>query len=252
MSQPQFSVVPNARVPHTIVLADDDFLVVAKPAGVVTQPGVKHDRNTVLNGLFATHGKQLQNLGKARDFGLIHRLDAPTSGALVVGLSRDGYDHIRGQFVARTVEKTYLTLVHGSVQPSKGIIEVGIREQRVRGRKRAIVGDHPRAREARTRFETLSRGRGVTLLACQPHTGRLHQIRAHLAHRKSPVIGDREYGPRAPLDTQLGRKFIWLHAAELRFQHPRTGNRVTVRVPLPDRLAAFLEELGITCPKKWR
>jgi len=252
MSQPQFSVVPNSRVPHTIVLADDDFLVVAKPAGVVTQPGVNHDRNALLNGLFASHGKRLQNLGKVRDYGLIHRLDALTSGAVLVGLSREGYDHIRAQFVARTVEKTYLALIHGSTQSPKGVIDAGIREQRVRGRKRAIVGDHPRAKSAQTRFDTLARGRAVSLLACQPHTGRLHQIRAHLAHRKCPVIGDREYGPRGALDQKLGRKHIWLHAAEIRFQHPRTGKRVTVRVPLPAPLAAFLEEVGVKCPKKWR
>jgi len=252
MSQPQFSVEPNPRVPHTIVLADDDFLVVAKPAGVVTQPGIKHRRDTLLNGLFATHGKKLQNLGKARDYGLIHRLDAPTSGALVVGLSRDGYDHIRAQFAARTVEKTYLTLLHGQLQPPKGVIVAPIREQRVRGRKRAIVGDHPRAQAARTRYQAVARGRGVTLVACQPHTGRLHQIRAHLAHRKAPVIGDREYGPRTDLDQELGRKYIWLHAAELRFQHPRTGARVIVRVPLPAPLFDFLSAVGVSCPKKWR
>ena len=114
MNQPQFSVSPNPDVPFEVVREDRHFLVVYKPAGVVTQPGIKHEHDALLNGLFDRYGKKLQNLGKARDYGLLHRLDRPTSGLLLIGLTPEGYDGLRLQFGDREIEKTYLALTHGA------------------------------------------------------------------------------------------------------------------------------------------
>ncbi|MCA9539301.1 MAG: RluA family pseudouridine synthase [Myxococcales bacterium] len=248
----QLSVDPNPNLPVPVAHADEDFIVLAKPAGLVTQPGVGHTRDTVLNAAFALHGPRLQNLGKARDFGLLHRLDRPTSGLVVVALTPEAYDNLRAQFAERRVEKTYLALVHGAPKPPSGIERTPLREARVRGRKRAVLGEGRGAQPAVTRFHTLVSARGVALLVCEPQTGRLHQIRAHLAHRGHPVIGDHEYGPPHPLDRALGRDRLWLHAAGLRFAHPRTGRRIEVIAPIPAELKEFLVQMGIAPPRAWR
>lgn len=251
----QLSVEPNPAVPLRVVVEDPHFLVVDKPAGVVTQPGIGHALDTVLNGLFASHGLALQNLGKVRDFGLLHRLDKPTSGLLVVGLTIEGYDDIRRQFEQREVHKTYLALVHGAPQPADGTERSPLREVRRDGRKRAQVGAGRGAQDAVTRYRTLVRSKGISLIACEPRTGRLHQIRAHLAHRGCPVIGDRDYGPRGPLDKVFARHArgaVGLHAAELRFSHPITRQMITARAPLPAGILAFCAEVGLACPRVWR
>lgn len=247
----QLSVHPNPQVPLAIAYQDASFLVVDKPAGVVTQPGEKHTRDTLMNGLFATHGKALQNIGKARDYGLVHRLDRPTSGLVVVALEQAAYDHLRAQFAERTIEKTYLALVHGAPRPPAGTEQSPIREIRRGGRKMAALDTGRGAQPAITRYETLVRAHGASLLACRPATGRLHQIRIHMAHRGCPVLGDGEYGRREAIDRSLGHR-IGLHAAELRLTHPTTGKRLTVRAPLPADLLAACERLSIACPRKWR
>ncbi|MFN3200321.1 MAG: RluA family pseudouridine synthase [Bradymonadia bacterium] len=252
---PQLSVHPNPRVPLEVVYEGPHFLVVSKPSGVVTQPGVGHTRDTVLNGLFARYGKALQNLGKSRDFGLLHRLDRPTSGLLVVGLSIEGYDGLRQQFAKRTLLKEYVALVHGGPRPSKGVERTPIREIRRDGRKQAQVGEHPRAEPAETRYEIVSRARGVSLVQCRIKTGRLHQIRAHMAHRGSPVVGDREYGRRGELDRRFARsskRAFFLHAGTLGFTDPVTGRGVQFNAPLPETHLKFLEELGVACPRRWK
>jgi 23S rRNA pseudouridine1911/1915/1917 synthase len=253
--EPQLSVPPNPDVPYTVALEDEHFVVVSKPAGVVTQPGVGHLGDALLNGLFARWGHPLQNLGKKRDFGLIHRLDRPTSGLVVVGLTREGYDGIRAQFEKHTVRKTYLALVHGAPAPPAATERTPLREERRGGQKVAIAGDHPRAERAVTKYETLVRARGVSLVKCRIQTGKLHQIRVHMALHGSPVVGDREYGRRDELDKRFSRAVknaIFLHAAMLEFAHPTTGAPILTRAPLPAEHLAFLETLGVACPRVWR
>ncbi len=245
----QLSVAPNPKVPLSVVYEDPAFIVVDKPAGVVTQPGRKHTRDTLLNGVFASHGKSLQNVGKTRDFGLVHRLDRPTSGLVLVALEQDAYDHLRAQFAERRIKKTYLALVAGAPQPPSGAIRAPIREVRQQGRKRAVLGSGRGSKPAVTAYETLVRARGAALLLCRPETGRLHQIRAHLAQRGCPVLGDDEYGKG--LDPRLGRR-IGLHAASLTLTHPTTGRTMIVTSPLPADLRAACDALALAVPRAWR
>jgi len=251
----QLSVIPNAAVPLQILHADEHLLVVLKPAGVVTQPGVDHENDTVLNALFATHGTTLQNLGRARDFGLIHRLDRPTSGLLVVGLSAAGYDGLRAQFADRSVRKTYLAVTQGVPNPTEGTIKAPLAEVRRGGRKEAVVRG-PGAQPAETRYKVLaSAPRGPALVECDLLTGRLHQIRVHLADRGHPIVGDREYGRRNDLDRafrEAAPGSIGLHAGGLAFTHPVTGGRITVHAPLPAPVVAFLAAQEVACPRRWR
>ena len=253
---PQLSVPPNPGVRARTIHADDDFIVVCKPAGLVTQPGKGHARDALLNGLFATHGKQLQNLGKARDFGLLHRLDRPTSGLVLVGLTHRGYDGLRAQFEARSLKKTYLALLRGSPRPARGTVDLPIAAVRRGGLKVARLGRGRGAKQAVTDYQVVARAAGVSLVECQPRTGRLHQIRAHMAHLSCAVVGDREYGPRDDLDGEFrracGKRSIFLHAGGLQFDHPVTGRRLTVQAPLPDQLLAFLDQKGVACPRQWK
>ena len=252
MNMPQLTVKPNPDVPFRIVKKNEHFLIVEKPAGVVTQPGRKHHTDTLLNGLFAQYGKALQNLGKKRDFGLLHRLDRTTSGLLIIGLSIEGYDGIRQQFVDRLIEKTYLTLVHNTPQPPGGVEDTPIKEVRVKGRKRAVLGGGRGAQEARTKYSVLVHSGRFSLLKCQPQTGKLHQIRVHMANRGCPVVGDLEYGKKTPIDRRMGADKLCLHAARLAFRHPITGRLVTAASPLPTAMLAAISQVGMTCPKKWR
>lgn len=245
----QLSVEPN-DIGLTYAYADDDLIVVDKPAGVVTQPGRKHTRDTLLNAVFSTHGKTLQNIGKTRDYGLVHRLDRPTSGLVVVALTQESYDHLRAQFAERKVNKTYLAWVHGSPTPPEGAVRAAIREARRGGRKQAVLGEGRGAKPAETRYRVLVRAKGVALVECQPKTGRLHQIRVHLAQRGSPVLGDREYGRRD--DRTLGKNRIGLHAARIELTHPRTGKRLTVQSPVPADLLAVCDRFALACPRAWR
>lgn len=248
--------VANAAVPLTVLHADEHLALIHKPAGVVTQPGIEHQRDTVLNGLMARYGAQLRALGSARDFGLIHRLDRPTSGLLVVGLSPEGYDGVRAQFVERSVTKRYVTLVQGRPSPRAGVIRQALSVVRGGGRKKAVASNGRGAKPAVTHYNTLAHNRQAALVACRIETGRLHQIRAHLAGRGCAVVGDREYGPRNAYDarfaTHAGRGAIFLHAGELGFTHPISGGRLTVRAPLPPVLREFLKIEGIECPAEWR
>ncbi len=115
----QLSVTPNPKVTYDVLYEDQDILMVNKPSKVVTQPGVGHDRDALLNGLFVSWGKSLQNLGKKRDYGLLHRLDRGTSGVVVIGLSIAGYEGMRALFRERGLRKNYCAIVHG-VTPSEG------------------------------------------------------------------------------------------------------------------------------------
>lgn len=251
MGDLQLSIKPNANVAFKIVKETPHFLVIEKPAGVVTQPGRKHQTDALLNGLFVKYGKALQNLGKKRDFGLLHRLDRTTSGLVLVGLSIEGYDGLRQQFVDRMIDKTYIALVHNTPQPAGGVEDTPIREVRVRGRKRAVLGLGRGAKDARTKYSVLVHSGRFSLLKCQPSTGRLHQIRVHMATRGCPIVGDLEYGKKTPIDRRMGADTLCLHAARLEFRHPLNGRRVTVASPLPGDMLAAIGQVGIKCPSKW-
>ncbi|MEE2645225.1 MAG: RluA family pseudouridine synthase [Myxococcota bacterium] len=245
------SVYPNPRVSFKIIHKEEGFLIVEKPAGLSTQPGIGHLQDTLLNGLFHSIGPALQQLGKKRDFGLLHRLDAATSGLLIVGLQRESYDLLRDAFVAREIEKGYLALLNGAPPRVEGIIDGAIEECRREGRKVALVHSTPsapRAKAARTRYRVLARSETASLVACRLETGRLHQIRAHFASLGAPVIGDFDYGGARPLNNELRairRGSLGLHAASLRFRAPSDGRELNFVAPLPDHLLELMRMLSL-------
>lgn len=221
-----------------LLYEDAALAVLDKPAGLVVHPAHGHVRGTLLNALLARY-PELQAWPAEEGWpGLVHRLDRDTSGVLVVARTRQARDALRAQFKARQVGKVYLALVLGRPRLERARIEAPIgRDERDRKRM-AVVTEG--GREAVTEYRVREYLGDYTLLEVRPQTGRTHQIRVHLAAVGHPVAGDRVYG-LARQRLGLGRAF--LHAAEITFRHPLSGQEVTFSAPLPCDLQAVLEGL---------
>jgi 23S rRNA pseudouridine1911/1915/1917 synthase len=217
----------------SVAYEDEHLLVVDKPAGVVVHPAPGHSDGTLSQAL-AARGAQG---GEAWRPGIVHRLDKETSGLLVVAKSEQVHRALQRQIRAREVTRAYLALVDGRPPSRSGTIDAPI--GRDRKHRTAVSTRTDRPRSARTHFETLEDMPRSTLLSVRLETGRTHQIRAHMAEIGHPVLGDREYAGRAAERLGLERQF--LHSAQLEFDHPVDGRRMTVESPLPADLEAALE-----------
>ena len=232
-------------IPITVVHEDDDLIVVNKPAGMVVHPAAGVSGGTLANAL-AFHFQRLSSAGGAVRPGIVHRLDKGTSGLLVVAKTEIAHENLADQFRDREVFKSYLALAHGQIDHRQGEIDQPIaRDPRNRTRMAIVRAGRPslslyRIRERFDRF---------TLLDVELKTGRTHQIRVHLAWLKHPVVGDEVYGggrDKTVSDPQirgaiakLNRQF--LHAAQLGFRHPRTGERMVFSAALPPGLEDLLD-----------
>lgn len=218
-------------LPLRIIHEDADIIVVDKPAGMAVHPGAGRARNTLVNALLA-HSPDLSGIGGKLRPGIVHRLDRDTSGLLLVAKNDLAHEGLSRQLKERQVEKGYLALVKGDVEPPEGVIEGAIgRDPRNRKRMAIVAG----GREAITRYRKRERIGGYTLLEVAPSTGRTHQIRVHLAAIGHPVVGDAVYGRPSSL---IARQF--LHAYRLAFRHPVDGRRMELESPLPDDLEQAL------------
>ncbi len=234
------------NIPLEIVFEDDHVIVINKPAGLVVHPAAGIHSGTLANAL-AYHFQQLSNAGSVRP-GLVHRLDKDTSGLLVVAKTETDHENLADQFRAREVFKSYVALVYGAVKQESGRIEQPIaRDPRNRTRM-AIV---PGGRGALSLYRVRRSYNSFTLLEVELKTGRTHQIRVHLSWLKHPVVGDELYGAgrdnnvrdvhlRAQI-RKLKRQF--LHAEQLGFRHPHTGEQVRFVASLPAELTGLLEKL---------
>jgi len=244
LPRPPLSAQPE-EIPIELLYEDPDFVVVNKPAGMVVHAGAGVSRGTLVNALLHRLGK-LSNAGGVLRPGIVHRLDRGTSGALLVARNDAAHRALAAQFRARTVQKTYIALLHGRLARDAGVIALPIaRDPRRRTRMTARLRS---GREARTSWRVLLRLGNFTLVAAELHTGRTHQIRAHFAAIGHPLAGDTLYG--APqraraggvLLPPLGR--VFLHAARLGFAAPQSGRPIEVRAPLDAGLRTYLGELA--------
>jgi 23S rRNA pseudouridine1911/1915/1917 synthase len=244
LSRPALQALPE-DLPLDLLLVDDDFVIVNKPAGMVVHAGAGHSRGTLVNALLHRLGK-LSEAGGALRPGIVHRLDRETSGAMVVARNDKAHEHLSEQFRSRNVRKIYLALVHGKMPRDSGTITLPISRdprRRTRMTARATKGRH-----ARTDWRVIARLEGCTLVEAVLHTGRTHQIRAHFSALGHPVVGDTLYG--APRSLRAGTRTLpllernFLHAARIGFSHPSTSAWVEVRAPLPKDLRVYFEQLG--------
>jgi len=232
-------LVPET-LPLDVVYEDAVLLVVTKPAGLVVHPAPGHARGTLVNAVLA-YCPELADSGDKRP-GIVHRLDRDTSGLILIAKTEKARRALQRQFKERQVDKGYLALLDGHLQPAWGRIEAPLGRDPVHRQRMAVL---PGGREAITEYHVLERfahavgpaAGDYSLVEAEPQTGRTHQIRVHLASIGHPVVGDRVYG-RRKVRLPVERQF--LHAQRLGFRHPLTGRRVELESPLPDNLAAVL------------
>ncbi|WP_375490289.1 RluA family pseudouridine synthase [uncultured Jatrophihabitans sp.] len=239
MPEPAAPAEPRAVDGLVVLHDDDDLVVVAKPVGVAAHPSPGWAGPTVTQGL-AAMGYRLSTSGAAERQGIVHRLDAGTTGAMVVAKSEHAYSELKRAFKARTVDKRYSALVQGHPDPTSGTIDAPIGRHPGADYKFAVVAD---GRPSVTHYATEEAFRAATLLDIRLETGRTHQIRVHMAAVRHPCVGDLTYGADPTLAAHLGLQRQWLHARELAFGHPATGVELRVSAPLPADLAHALDVL---------
>jgi 23S rRNA pseudouridine1911/1915/1917 synthase len=232
-------------IPLDVVYQDRDLAVIDKPAGLVVHPAAGHRSGTLVNALLHAIG-DLSGIGGVLRPGIVHRLDKDTSGLLLVAKNDDAHRALSEALKRREIRRAYLTACWGHLSQDRVTVDAPIGRHSTERKRMAVVPD---GRHARTHFTRLERWRAADLLRAELETGRTHQIRVHLLHLGHPVVGDRTYavgrekgigGPdrgwAQSLAKLVPRQF--LHAAELRFAHPSTGEEMRFESPLPADLAA--------------
>ncbi|MDR1668216.1 MAG: RluA family pseudouridine synthase [Bacteroidales bacterium] len=250
------TVIPE-DIPLHIVFEDDHLLVVNKAAGMVVHPGHGNYTGTMVNALtFHLSGLPLFRSGEMRP-GLVHRIDKDTSGILVIAKTEKALNHLSRQFFEHTIDRRYLALVWGNLPEDTGVIRGNIgRDPKDRLQMR-VFEDESDGKPAVTHYHVTERFGYVTLVECRLETGRTHQIRAHFRHIGYPLFNDARYGGNQILKGTVFSKYRQfvencfsllprqaLHARLLAFDHPETGQRMTLASPLPDDMAQVIE--------KWR
>lgn len=242
-------VVPERRNPLEVVeeaveglkilLDDDEFVVIDKPVGVAAHPSPGWVGPTVVGGL-AGAGFRISTSGASERAGIVHRLDVGTSGVMVVAKTEEAYTALKRAFKDRTVDKVYHAVVQGLPEPLAGTIDAPIGRHPGHDWRFAVIED---GRPSVTHYEVLEAFGKASLVEVHLETGRTHQIRVHFAALRHPCAGDLTYGADPRLAASLGLTRQWLHARQLGFDHPRTGERVTVTSDYPQDLAHALEIL---------
>lgn len=227
--------VPDLGIVHD----DDDIVVVDKPAGVAAHPSVGWEGPTVV-GALAAAGFRISTSGAPERAGVVHRLDAGTSGLMVVAKSEKAYTALKRAFHDREVEKIYHAVVQGHPDPLLGTIDAPIGRHPRSDWKFAVIAD---GKHSVTHYETIEAFPYASLLEIHLETGRTHQIRVHMAAQRHPCVGDAMYGADPNLSSKLGLTRQWLHARQLSFDHPSSGEWVTFQSPYAPELQHALDVL---------
>ena len=231
---PRESNLVAQDIPVTVVYQDENLVVIDKPAGLAVHPGPGHSDQTLVNALLAMC-PDIQGIGGEIRPGIVHRLDKDTSGLMMVAKTHQAHLDLSSQIKARQVTKGYLALVEGTPKPLEGKVDAPVgRHTRRRTRMAVVVG----GKEARTGYKVRKQFSGDSLLELYLETGRTHQIRVHMAHIGHPLVGDTIYGKASPL---VERHF--LHAFQLGFKHPATGEPLEFQTGLPSDLALAVDTL---------
>ena len=226
-------VVAGLRICHE----DEDIIVVDKPAGIAAHASSGWEGPNVVGSLRAS-GFRISGLGPEEREGIVHRLDVGTSGLMVVAKSARAYTHLKAAFKHRDVEKRYLALAQGHVDPPVGTIDAPIAHHGGKTWKMAIRSD---GKPAITHYEVTETLPGASLIDVNLETGRTHQIRVHFQAIKHPLVGDLTYGANPRTAAALGLERQWLHAYRLAFTHPNGSDAVFTSDPAPDLTAALTD-----------
>ncbi len=237
LPEPQPTGLIPEDIPLTVVYEDADVIVIDKPVGMVVHPAPGHPTGTLVNALLS-HYPDIVVGGDLRP-GIVHRLDRETSGLLVVARHDIALRHLQEQQQARTMTKIYLAVAEGRFRETDGIIDAPIGRHPSDRLKMAVAAD---GRSARTHYSVLEELGEYTLLSVRLETGRTHQIRVHFAYKQRPILGDPLYGLKRPR-SHFGITRQFLHAHQLGFVLPTSGERVEFMAALPDDLDLVLQKL---------
>jgi len=232
-------------IPLDILFEDDDLVVLNKAHGIVVHPAPGNPDGTLVNALLHHCRGKLSGIGGVERPGIVHRLDKDTSGCLVVAKSDVAHQSLVNQFSERsTMEKLYLAVTQGVPKPAKDTIFTHIGRHPVNRQKMAVVNP-PGGKTAITDYEILSTDASTitALVLCHLHTGRTHQIRVHLHHKGTPIVGDPIYGKQGKAADLTGR--LMLHAWKLSFTHPVTSKQMHFQAPIPPEFTPWLEKADL-------
>jgi 23S rRNA pseudouridine1911/1915/1917 synthase len=233
-------------IPLSVVFEDEHLIVVDKPAGLVVHPAAGNLDGTLVNALLHHCRGQLSGIGGVARPGIVHRIDKDTSGLLVVAKTNAAHEGLAKQFADHSIERAYHAVVAGLPMPVSGTVLGAIARSNVNRKKMALVEDG-RGKHAVTHYKTLERLQGAALVECRLETGRTHQVRVHMSSIGHPLLGDPVYGrspPRLrPILQTLGFQRQALHAAELGFIHPVTGEAVRFASDMPEDMITLIGEL---------
>jgi 23S rRNA pseudouridine1911/1915/1917 synthase len=225
-------------IPLDVVFEDSDVIVVNKPRGLVVHPAPGHPDGTLVNALLFHCGDSLSGIGGEKRPGIVHRIDKDTSGLLIAAKNDFAHRALSEQLKDRSLSRTYEAVVRGNLREDSGTVDRPIGRHPTDRKRMAIV---PGGRPAVTHWQVIARYKGYTHVRCKLETGRTHQIRVHLASLGHPLLGDGVYGAPSP---EKGLEGQCLHARQLKFIHPRTGELIRLETPLPDYFLDVLAKLG--------
>ena len=225
-------------IPLDVVYEDGDVIVVNKPAGLVVHPAPGHPDGTLVNALLHHCGASLSGINGELRPGIVHRIDQNTSGLIIAAKNDRAHLALAAQLQDHSLARTYEAVAVGSLKEDSGTVDAPIGRHPVDRKKMAV--DCKNGREAVTHWSVLARYPGHTHVECRLETGRTHQIRVHLASIGHPLLGDTVYGAKKPVPGLAGQ---CLHARQLRFVHPSTGETMELECPLPDWFQAVLRKI---------
>ena len=237
IEDPKPTRVEAQDIPIDIVYEDDDVIVINKARGMVVHPSAGHEDGTLVNALLFHCGSMPVIGGETRP-GIVHRIDKDTTGLLVVAKNDKAHLSLSGQIREKSASRKYKALVEGVIKHENGEVDAPIARHKSDRKKMAVVLG---GREAKTLYKVEQRFAAHTLLDVTLSTGRTHQIRVHMAHMKHPVVGDAVYGYKKQKFNLEGQM---LHAYELSFNHPETGERMTFNAPLPEDFVSVLKKIS--------
>jgi len=236
VSEEQAAYLPSRHLQK--LFEDEWLLVIDKPSGLSVHPGAGEKQETVAD-IFRFHYPQVAAFADQERPGIVHRLDKDTSGVLILAKSEEALEKMQELFQEREMQKTYLALVKGHMRFRNGTIDLPLARSTKNRARFAVVGEESEGgREAVTDFAVLREFEKFTYVRLMPHTGRTHQLRVHLSYFGNPILGDILYGNRKEL--VLPR--LALHAYQIEFIHPFTGNGIRVTSPLPADLRRYMME----------
>ena len=243
LEEPDVDKGPHAvAIPLQIVYEDASLVVVNKPVGMVTHPGSGTDETTLVHALLHHTNNGLSTVGAPERPGIVHRLDKETTGLIVVAKTDLAHHRLAQSFSERDTGKRYLALVSGVPDRLSGTIHEPIGRHPVHRTRMAV---QPGGKEAHTEWSVQeSFGSVAAVVECRIHTGRTHQIRVHMSYLKHPLLGDTTYGFKASRLQGIEVPRVMLHATELEFPHPETGERVTFEVPPPEDFEGVRRDLS--------